>query len=122
MQAEIRGQVAHHAGEAAERQIALHYERLGFKILYRRWRGAGGEIDLIVRNPEILVFVEVKKSRSIARAAERISRRQIARILASAEEFLAREPDSQLIDVRIDAALVDELGTFEILENAFGHD
>lgn len=122
MQAEFRGQVAHHAGEAAERQIAHHYERLGYEILQRRWSGVGGEIDLIVRNSETLVFVEVKKSRSIARAAERISRRQIARIFASAEEFLAREPAGQLTDMRFDAALVDEFGTFEILESAFGHD
>lgn len=122
MQAEFRGQVAHHAGEAAERQIARHYERLGFEILHRRWRGAAGEIDLILRNPECLVFVEVKKSCSIARAAERIGARQIRRISASAEEFLAHEACGQLTDVRFDAALVDEFGRFEILENAFGHD
>ena len=62
MQADFRGQIAHHSGEAAEQQVARHYERLGYEILSQRWRGAGGEIDLIVRNPETVVFVEVKKA------------------------------------------------------------
>ncbi len=122
MQAEVRGKVAHHAGEAAERQIAQHYERLGYDILSRRWRGAGGEIDLIARNPETLVFIEVKKSRSFAAAAERITSRQVRRICASAEEFLAGEPFGALTDMRFDAALINDCGAFEILENAFGHD
>ncbi|MEO9780783.1 MAG: YraN family protein [Sedimentitalea sp.] len=122
MQAEIRGQVAHHAGEAAERQIAQYYERLGYEVLSRRWRGAGGEIDLIVRNAETVVFVEVKKARNFAIAAERISPRQIRRISDSAEEFLAGEPCGLLTDMRFDAALLDEFGAFKILENAFGCD
>lgn len=122
MQAALRGQMAHHAGEAAERQIARHYERMGFEVVCRRWRGASGEIDLILRKAETVVFVEVKKSRSFAVAAERISGHQVARIFASAEEFLADEPNGQLTDTRFDAALVDETGRFEILENAFGFD
>ena len=86
----------------------------------QRWRGAGGEIDLILRDVNTLVFVEVKKSRSFARAAERISPRQIARILNAAEEFLAGEPAGQLTDIRFDAALVDATGAIEIRQNAFG--
>lgn len=36
-------------------------KRRGFKILYRNYRGPhGGEIDLVCRDRETLVFVEVK--------------------------------------------------------------
>jgi len=115
-------QMCYHSGVSAENRIALDYERRGFAIARRRWRGAGGEIDLITRDGDGLVFVEVKQSRSFARAAERLNRRQMARIYASAEQFLADEPDGQLTNVRFDVALVDETGAFEIVENAFGYD
>ena len=117
----IAGQVAYHSGLAAEKQIALYYERRGFPVACERWRGSGGEIDLIARDGDDLVFVEVKKSRSFARAAEQLSQRQIERICASASEYLALEPRGQLTDVRFDLALVDGQGQVQIIENAFGH-
>lgn len=116
-----RGRMAFHAGVAAELRIAQDYERRGFAIARRRWRGAGGEIDLIVRDGNGLIFVEVKKSRSLARAAESLSSRQMQRIYASAEEFLGTEPRGSLTDVRFDVALVDGFGDLQIIENAFGH-
>lgn len=115
-----RGRMAFHAGAAAELRIAQDYERRGFAIAQRRWRGAGGEIDLIVRDGAGLIFVEVKKSRSLARAAESLSSRQMQRIYASAAEFLGTEPSGSLTDVRFDVALVDGAGDMQIIENAFG--
>lgn len=115
-------QMCYHSGVSAENRIALDYERRGFAIAGRRLRGPGGEIDLITRDGDDLVFVEVKQSRSFARAAERLSRRQMARIYASAEHFLAGEPNGQLTNVRFDVALVNETGDFQIIENAFGLD
>lgn len=117
----VRGSVSYHAGQSAENAVASDYERRGFAIARRRWRGAGGEIDLIARNGDGLVFVEVKKSRSFDAAAARISPRQIERIYASAAQFLESEPAGQLTNVRFDAALVDASGAVQIIENAFGH-
>ena len=88
------------------------------RTAWRRWRGAGGEIDLIAEDGEGLIFIEVKKARSHAQAAERLSRRQIDRIHASAAEYLGRMPLGQLTDCRFDVALVDEGGRVEIIENA----
>lgn len=115
-----RGNRAHRAGEAAEEIVARHYENRGFTVVERRWRGAGGEIDLILRGPDGLVFVEVKHSATSAGAAQRITPRQVARIYASAGQYLEREPEGQLTPTRFDAALVDGSGAVEILENAFG--
>ncbi|MDK3072172.1 YraN family protein [Sedimentitalea sp. JM2-8] len=115
-----RGQMAHHGGDAAERRIARHYERLGYALAAARWRGPGGEIDLILRRGGEVVFVEVKKSATIAGAAERIGPVQMARIRLSAERFLDEEPLGQLTESRFDVALMDAAGAFEILENAFG--
>ena len=48
-------------GVWGERVAAKELKRRGFKILYRNYRGPhGGEIDLIFRDRETLVFVEVK--------------------------------------------------------------
>lgn len=115
-----RGRMAHHAGLAAEHRIAQDYERRGFAIARRRWRGTGGEIDLIIRDGSALIFVEVKKSRSISQAAESLSARQIQRICHSAEEYLGTQPNGSLTEVRFDVALVDGQGDTRIIENAFG--
>ena len=109
----------YHAGAAAEDIVADHYVRRGGQIANRRWRGRGGEVDLIVRETDCVVFVEVKKSRSFARAAERLTRRQMDRIYASASEFISGEPAGQLTEVRFDLALVDGAGDLRIIENAF---
>ena len=113
------GRSAYHSGLAAEDQVARLYDRSGRPICARRWRGSGGEIDLIARDGAEVIFIEVKKSRSHAEAAEHLTSRQRARIYASASEFLAGEPKGQNTDVRFDVALVNALGQIEILENAF---
>ncbi|MCB4456048.1 YraN family protein [Leisingera sp. McT4-56] len=117
-----RGARAHLAGEAAEEIVARHYENRGYSVAERRWRGPGGEIDLILRGPGELVFVEVKHSATSASAARRITPRQAERIYASAGQYLEYEPQGQLTPVRFDAALVDGSGAVEIIENAFGMD
>jgi len=116
----MSGAVSYHAGLAAEGVVETHYARAGHAIAGRRWRGSGGEIDLIARNGDGLIFIEVKKSRDFARAAERVSRRQMQRIYATASEYLAGEPGGQDTDVRFDVALMDASGEIQVIENAFG--
>lgn len=113
------GAMAHHAGLAAEGRIAQDYVRRGFPLVRERWRGKGGEIDLIFRDGDGLIFVEVKQSRSFERAAQKISATQVQRIYTSAEEFLATQPRGNLTDVRFDVALVNGRGETQIIENAY---
>lgn len=114
-----RGLANYHAGHAAEASVARHYEDRGIVICARNWRGITGEIDLIGRQGDEVVFVEVKQSRSHDLAASHISQAQIGRIFATVDEFLAGEPKGLLTDVRIDLALVDGQGRIEVVENAF---
>lgn len=116
----LAGAVAHRAGLAAEAAVEAHYDRSGCDVVARRWRGSGGEVDLVARDRDGLVFVEVKRARSLARAAERVTPRQIARLFAAASEFLAGEPLGQATPVRFDVALVDGMGRIEVLESALG--
>ena len=116
-----RGAANHLAGLAAEQRIAQDYERRGFAVARRRWRGGAGEIDLVIRDGSGLIFVEVKQSRDFATAEAHVSPRQIGRIYAAAEEFLSGEPEGSLTTVRFDVALVNQRGEVQILENAIGH-
>jgi putative endonuclease len=114
-----RGLANHIAGHAAEASVAGAYENRGIAICARNWRGLTGEIDLIGRDGDVVVFVEVKQSRTHDLAASHVSQAQIGRIFATVDEFLAGEPKGLLTDVRIDLALVDGLGRIEVIENAF---
>lgn len=116
----MSGSVSYHAGLCAEDQVAADYARRGHGTRGHRWRGKSGEIDLIAEDGDGLIFVEVKKSRDFARAAERLSRRQMQRIYASASEYLGQMPNGQLTAVRFDVALVNGSGAIQIIENAFG--
>ncbi len=98
------------------------YARRGIAVCARRWRGQGGEIDLVLRDGDELIFVEVKKSRSFDSAARHLTPRQAARILAAAAEFAGTEPLGELTPMRFDVGLVNQSGQVRILENAIGHD
>lgn len=115
----MSGESSYHAGRVAEDRVAEAYERAGHPICARRWRGSSGEIDLIARDGVGVIFIEVKHSRNHARAAESLSRAQMARICASAGEYLSREPAGQDTECRFDLALVDQVGRIDLLENAF---
>lgn len=114
-----RGLSNYHAGHAAEASVARLYEDRGIAICGRNWRGITGEIDLIGRQGDAVIFIEVKQSRTHDLAASHLSQAQIGRIFATVDEFLAGEPKGLLTDVRIDLALVDGTGRIDVLENAF---
>lgn len=117
----IRKETGKHAyldGLAAEQQVAAHYQKRGYQLKHTRWRGAGGEIDLILFHAEEWVFVEVKRARDHASAARRLNRRQIQRMFQTAEEFCQTFAPAQLCAMRFDLALVNAAAGVEILENA----
>lgn len=116
-QKQLAGRLAYHAGVAAENAAARRYADLGYEIFHTRWRGTAGEIDLIVRQADVFVFVEVKKSASFAQAARHLSLRQQQRIFATATEFVASQPMGLLSDMRFDVALMNTAGDVQILEN-----
>lgn len=47
-------------GAQGERHAAAHYRRKGGTILAANWRAGADELDLVVLEGEVLVFVEVK--------------------------------------------------------------
>lgn len=114
-----RGLASFHAGQAAEAAVARHYRRLGHDVVAERWRGTAGELDLVLRDGEGLIFVEVKHAARHDWAAERVSAAQVQRIFATGTEFCDTRPGGQWTEVRYDLATVDALGRVEVIENAF---
>lgn len=113
----MSGKTSYLAGLSAENAVEARYVRHGHAVAARRWRGTRGELDLVLRDGDGLIVVEVKKARDFARAAARITRRQLDRIYGAASEFVAGEPRGSLTNVRFDVALVDGAGRLEIMEN-----
>ena len=116
-----RGRRAFLSGAAAEHIIERIYQARGAQVLETRWRGQGGEIDMIFQDGPEVVFCEVKKARDFDTALSRLRPQQIQRIHDAAAEYLATVPDGQLAQVRFDLAIVDATGHAQIPENAFGH-
>lgn len=115
---QARGSLSHAQGASAEDQVKRAYERAGATCIEQRWRGRAGEIDLIFRHGDDIVMVEVKSSKTHARAAELLRPRQMQRLCRAAEEFLGTQPRGSLTPMRLDVALVDGQGRIDILENA----
>ena len=78
-------------GTQGERIAAAHLESLGLVVEDRNYRTRFGEVDLIARDGEERVFVEVRTKRSTAFGTpeESLTPRKQARLIHAAEEYLA---------------------------------
>ena len=82
------------AGAWGEEKAAEFLRKRRYQLVASRYRTRFGEIDLIARDRNYLVFVEVKlrKSASFAQAREYVDRRKQDRLRLSAEMYLAEHP------------------------------
>ncbi len=112
-------------GASGEKLACRFLRRHGYKVLYRNFRGrTGGEIDIVCRDGDTLVFVEVKtRSREdFGRPFEAVRRDQQKRISRGALAWL-RMLDNPDILFRFDVVEVmlreDEAPQVELVRNAF---
>ena len=61
-------------GVLAELRAVGYLRRHGYRIRHLRWRGGGGEIDLVAEENGLTVFVEVKSSPRLGDGAQRVDR------------------------------------------------
>ncbi len=102
------------AGDAGERRAQQHLERQGLKFVAANFRCKGGEIDLVMEDGGVLVFVEVRKraDRSFGGAAASVTPAKQARLIIAAQRYLQRyrEPPPCRFDVvAIDGGALDWL-------------
>ncbi len=111
-------------GRRGEELARRRLEALGYVILQKNHRTSRGEVDLIAEHEGALVFVEVRTRRGSAfgRPEESITPHKRARLIASAQEYLA-ENHADERDWRIDLAAVEldpsgRLRRIEVIQNA----
>lgn len=85
-------QRSHATGFEAEWLAAALLRLKGYRILHRRFSASGGEIDLIVRRGETLVFVEVKARAKLDDALTAITADKRRRVSRAARTYLGRLP------------------------------
>ncbi len=77
-------------GRAAEDAAASYLQSLGLRILARNVRGPAGEIDIVAREDDTIVFVEVKArlTRTFGSALHAVDARKRRRLRAAAADYL----------------------------------
>jgi putative endonuclease len=93
-------------GRGAETLAALLLMLKGHRILARRQRTSVGEIDLIARKGNALIFVEVKARATRDAGREALMPRQRQRITRAAEAFVGGRPDLAGLIWRFDLIVV----------------
>jgi putative endonuclease len=100
-------------GQFGEQLAATHLSEAGLSILARNWRCSDGELDIVARDGQILIFVEVKTRSSTAFGdpAEAVGAAKANRLRKLALRWLAEHRDvpywSQL---RFDVVSVVRIG------------
>lgn len=96
-------------GDFGEQAAAAHLTRQGMHVLARKWRCAEGEIDLVLRDGETLVFVEVRTRRggSPGSAEESVGLAKQARLVALAYAYCAAHALPEQAIWRIDVVAVE---------------
>ena len=109
-------------GDAAEDEALRYLEAQGLRLLVRNYRTpgrGGGEIDLIMQDPDkTTIFVEVRQRSSASHggAAASVSRAKQQRIILAARHYLMRL--SQLPPCRFDVVVIEPSGV-QWLQAAF---
>ncbi|QOZ22358.1 YraN family protein [Bradyrhizobium sp. CCBAU 51753] len=97
---------AFRTGLSAESRAAALLIAKGYRILAKRFRTPYGEIDLVARRRNLIVFVEVKARPSLDDAAYAVTPRQQQRIINAAQAWLMAHPEHAEFDLRFDAVLI----------------
>lgn len=115
-------------GTQAEHWAQMYLERQGLKTITKNFHAARGEIDLIMRHDQTLVFVEVRlrSTNSHGSALESIDKKKQQCLISAAQEYLQAEGLWEKAECRFDAICLDkdpnnsQQYQVEWLRNAFG--
>jgi len=109
-------------GREGEERAILYLRGKGYEILERRFRSGPGEVDIIVRKDDTVVFVEVKAwdvlgVESLERSVDARKRDKIRR---TASSFLYRHPELGGCRIRFDLIFLSRrTGKLDHWDNAF---
>jgi len=99
-------ETGHSKGLLAELKAKSFLRFRGFSILAERFKTPLGEIDLIAKKGNLVVFVEVKLRKTRDAAAEAIHAKNQSRVRSAAELYLQQHPEYNECDMRFDALVM----------------
>ena len=98
-------------GNDGEDFAADYYEKNGYRLLCRNFKGSHGEIDIIAEKDAYIVFAEVKLRAVLSqKPAEAVDSQKMLHSVNTANEFLCEYKDNTYI-----ASLKTRFDIFEIL-------
>lgn len=103
-------------GQLCEKIVLAHYERQGFRCLRQRWKTPFGEIDLLLKSPQGLIYlVEVKSVSFFEFISHRLSLKQKKRL--ERVHLYCCEKWGRVV---LELAVVSQQKEVLIIENVFG--
>ena len=106
-------------GDAAEDRACRHLEVSGLTIVERNFRTRGGEIDIVARKGDLLVFVEVR-SREVpdfGAPEASVTPAKRRRIVGAARRYLSKVPPSSWSEARFDVIAIEGSGDAAVLRH-----
>lgn len=110
-------------GKKSESLAVKHLKRKGYKILAQNYRTKMGEVDIIARDKDVIVFVEVKARRSDRFGDPKwaVTYKKQRKISMVALQYL-KEAGKSNTRARFDVVSIDSRGDkthIELVKNAF---
>ncbi len=111
-------------GDICEDIAVKYLEDKNITIIKRNYKKNNGEIDIISKENEVIVFTEVKyrRNKNFGSPLEAITEKKLKKILATADLFLQQNNMTDK-EVRFDAISILKIGDFleiEHIENILG--
>lgn len=112
------------AGKEAEDLACRYLKQQGLRLLERNFNTRFGEIDLIMRDRDTTVFVEVRyrKHSDIVDPLSSIDQRKQLKLIRTARYYLQQQPNSAFVPARFDVIAITEQGEqqqIQWIKNAF---
>lgn len=106
-------------GNQAEVLACEYLANAGYKIIAKNYRNRFCEIDVIAKNEEFIIFVEVKyrSSENYGGGLGAVNFQKQTRLRRSAEYWLAYNQWNEKLQPRIDVIAIDGTKQIEHLEN-----
>ena len=112
-------QSAEKRGHMAEYIAALYLFAKGYRILSLRYKTALGEIDIVAKRSDSIVFIEVKRRAGYSQAIDAVNYHSQQRIRSASDLWMARHPNAQRYSTRYDIIAIRPLALPRHVINAF---
>lgn len=96
-------------GEIAASRVL---EATGYQIIARNYRTFDGEVDIICRRDDMVIFVEVKTRRSFCYGGgeESVDQRKLLKLAKCGIRYWQKQAADAAIDWRIDVIVIEAIG------------